>query len=163
MRERKSSLTVSGPAFSVVRQARGGGGGGGKLRGLDAKNQGQHQPIEMKLWMSHYSHKSKALLMQNLRLIAFPVLEIWCHKISLGRRERVIKFGYLPLENGINFRKWVFMSRIVLLDPKLTLPPPPPHVNFSNFQAEEIFSFSKFLGGLDEKRAAATLLIGQFC
>ena len=30
-------LTLSGPAFSVVRQARGGGGGG--LRGPDAKNQ----------------------------------------------------------------------------------------------------------------------------
>ena len=43
------------------------------------------------------------------------------------------------------------MSRIVLLDPKLT----PPHINFSNFQAEENFSFSKFLGRLDEKRAAA--------
>ena len=28
------------------------------------------------------------------------------------------------------------MSRIVLADRKLT---PPPHVNFSNFQAEEIF------------------------
>ena len=44
------------------------------------------------------------------------------------------------------------MSRIVLLDPKLT-----PHLNFSNFQAEEKFSFSKFLGYLDEKRAAATI------
>ena len=32
------SLTLSGPAFSVVRQARGGGGGRG-LRGPDAKNQ----------------------------------------------------------------------------------------------------------------------------
>ena len=47
----KGCLTVSGPAFSVVRQARG-------LRGPDAKNQRRHQPIEMKLGMSHYSHKS---------------------------------------------------------------------------------------------------------
>ena len=31
-------LTLSGPAFSVVRQARAGGGGG--LRGPDVKNQG---------------------------------------------------------------------------------------------------------------------------
>ena len=30
-------LTLSGPAFSVVRQV--GGGGGGELRGPDAKNQ----------------------------------------------------------------------------------------------------------------------------
>ena len=43
------------------------------------------------------------------------------------------------------------MSRIVLLDPKLT-----PSVNLSNFQVEENFSFSKVLGRLDEKRAAAT-------
>ena len=40
------------------------------------------------------------------------------------------------------------MSKIVLLDPELT-----PHVNFSNFQAEEIFLFFKFLGRLYEKRA----------
>ena len=43
--------------------------------------------------------------------------------------------------------------------------PPPPHLNFSNFQTEEIFSIfiSKFLGRLDEKRVAATPLIDQFC
>ena len=29
-----------------------------------------------------------------------------------------------------------------------------PHVNFSNFQEEEMFSFSKFLGHLNEKREA---------
>ena len=45
-------LILSGPAFSVVRQARGG------LRGPDAKNQGKHQPIDMKLCMSHYIHNS---------------------------------------------------------------------------------------------------------
>ena len=44
------------------------------------------------------------------------------------------------------------MSRIVLLDPKLT-----PHVNFNNFQAEEnFFHFQNFCGRLDDKRAAAT-------
>ena len=82
--------------------------------------------------------------MQNLRVVALRVLEIWRHKISLGRREGVIKFGYLPPENGFNFRKMSFMFRIILLDPKLT-----PHVNFNNFQAEENFSFSKFLGRLN--------------
>ena len=44
-------LNPISPAFSV-RQARGG------LRGLDAKNQGQHQPIEIKLCISHYIYKS---------------------------------------------------------------------------------------------------------
>ena len=47
-------LTLSGPAYSVVRQAQGGGG----VNGPDAKNQGKHQLIEMKLCMSHYIHKS---------------------------------------------------------------------------------------------------------
>ena len=61
-----------------------------------------------------------------------------------------------PRKRVLTFKKWIFMSRIVLLDPKLT------HVNFSNFQAEQHFSFSKFLGRLDEKRAAATPLIDQF-
>ena len=32
--------------------------GGGGFKGPDAKNQGLHQPIEMKLFVSHYSHKS---------------------------------------------------------------------------------------------------------
>ena len=34
------------------------GGGGGGLRGPDAKNQGYHQPIEIKLCMSYHSPKS---------------------------------------------------------------------------------------------------------
>ena len=49
--------------------------------------------------------------------------------------------------------KMSFHVQIVLFEPNI---PPPPHVNFGNFQVEEIFSFLKFLGGLDEKRAAAT-------
>ena len=47
----------------------------------------------------------KAFLMQNLSLVALLVLEIWRHNISPGRREQVIKFGYLPPENGFNFKK----------------------------------------------------------
>ena len=52
-----------------------GPGRGGGLSGPDVKNQGQHQPIEMKLGMSHYGH-IKAFLMQNLSLVALLVLEI---------------------------------------------------------------------------------------
>ena len=50
----KAILTLSGPAFSVVRQGRGEG-----LRGPDAKNQVQHKMIEngMKLCTSHYARK----------------------------------------------------------------------------------------------------------
>ena len=123
----KMCLTLSGPAFSVVSQARRGG------------SEAQMPKIKVNVnqlkWnLAWLIMAIKAFLTQNLSLVAFPVLEIWRHKISLGRRERVIKFGYLPPENGFNFKKWVFMSRIVLLDPKLTT-----HVNFSNFQVEENF------------------------
>ena len=84
----------------------------------------------------------KWFLIQSLRLIALFVLEIWRHKIFLKRREQVILFDYLAPENGFNFKKKrVFMSRIVLLDPKLT-----PHVNFNNFQAEENFFIFKIFG-----------------
>ena len=37
-------------------------------------------------------------------------------------------------ENGVNFKKMSFMSRVVFLDPKLT-----PDVHFSNSHAEENF------------------------
>ena len=85
--------------------------------------------------------------MQDLRLIALP-------------GERVIKFGYLPPENGFNFKKMSFYVQNRFSQPKLD----PLHVNSSNFQAEEfLFSFSKFC--LDQKRVAATPLplFDQFC
>ena len=100
---------------------------------------------------------TKAFLVQNLRLIALLVLEIWRHKIPSEQGNEPSHLAIYPQKTGLTFKKWVFMSRIVLLDPKLTL-----HVNFSNFQAEENFSFSKCLGHLNEKRAAATPLIDQF-
>ena len=80
----------------------------------------------------------REFLIQNLRLIALLVLEICRHKLSLERRERVIVFGYLPPENGFNFKK---ISFYVLLNPKLT-----PHANFSNFQAQEIFFIFNIFG-----------------
>ena len=83
---------------------------------------------------------TKAFLMQNLSVVALLVLEIWRHKISLGRREQGNKFGYLSPENGFNFLKTSFYVQI-----------------------EKIFSFCKFLGRLNEKRAATTPLIDQFC
>ena len=92
--------------------------------------------------------------MQNLSL----VLEIRRHKIFLGIREPVIKFGYLPQKNEFNLKKMSFYVQNRSSRPNLT-----PSVNFSNFQAEENFPFSKFLVCLDEKRAAATPLIDQFC
>ena len=51
----------------------------------------------------------KAFLMQNLSLLAHLVLEIRRHKISLGRREQVIKFGHFALENRFNLKKNLFL------------------------------------------------------
>ena len=39
-----------------------------------------------------------------------------------------------PQKTGLTLKNWVFISRIILSDPKLTSP-----VNFSDFQAEENF------------------------
>ena len=62
---------------------------------------------------------------------------------------------FYPLKTGLILENNEFLR---LLNPKLS-----PHVNSSNFQAEETFSFSKFSGLLDEKRAAAAPLIDEFC
>ena len=64
----------------------------------------------------------KSFLMQNLSLVAFPVLEIRRYKISLGRREQVIKFGYLPPENGFNFKKKSFYVQNRSSRPKIDPP-----------------------------------------
>ena len=130
-----------------------GGGGGSEARMLKIKV----SIIWLKWNFAWGIIGIKACLMQNVSLLAFVALQIWRHKIVLSRREQVIEFGYLPPENWFNFMKR-FMSRFVLFDPKLT-----PLVNFSNFQAEENFSFSKFFRRLHEKSAGATALIDQFC
>ena len=145
----EGSLTLSGPAFSVVRQAR---------VGSEAQMPKIKVNINQLKWnLAWVIMAIKAFLMQNLSLIALLVLEIWRHKISLGIREWVMKFGYLPPENGFNFKKWGLMSRIVLLDPKLT-----PMSILAIFKHRKNFSFSKFLGRLDEKRTAAPPWLTNF-
>ena len=86
----------------------------------------------------------KAFLMQNLRLIALSVWRYDVTKFSSKEGNKSSDSTIYPRKTGITSKKRVFMSRIVLLEPKLT-----PHVNSNNFQAEENFSFSKFLGRLD--------------
>ena len=97
--------------------------------------------------------------MQNLRLIAFLVLEIWHHKIFLKRRERVIRFYYLPPENEFNFKKASFYVQNRSSRPKID----PPMSISTIFKQRKIFSFSKFLGCLNDEREAASPLIDQFC
>ena len=88
--------------------------------------------------MCHYIHKSipdakfeadSSFSFGDMTSQNFPRKKGTSHQIRL----------FTP-ENGFNFKKLGFMSRFVLLDPKLT-----PHVNFSNFHVEEnFFHFPNF-------------------
>ena len=106
--------------------------------------------IETKLRRSYDSYKS----MPDARfefgsLVIFG--DMTSQNLSL-KKETSHRIRLFTPGKWVSFLKSEFyMCRIILLDPKLT-----PYVNFSNFQAKEIFSFPKFLRRLDEKRAAPT-------
>ena len=105
------TLTLSGPAFSVIREAQG---------GSEARMSKIKVNINRLKWnLAWVIMAIKALLMQNFRLVALLVLEIWRHKISLGRRERVIKFGYLHQKNAFNFKKMSFYVQNRSYRPKI--------------------------------------------
>ena len=145
------SLTLSSPVFSVVRKAREGEG----AQRPRCQNQGYHQPIEIKCCMSHYSHKS--MPDAKFESVNFSSLGDMTSQNFPLKRERVIEFKYLPVENWFNLKKKRFFSQICFFDPKLT-----PDVNVNNSQAEKNFLFLKFLRRLNKKRAVATPLIDQF-
>ena len=100
--------------------------------------------------MGHYVYKSipdakfevdNSFSFGDMTSQNFPQKKGMSHRIRL----------FTP-ENGFNLKKkQVFMSSIVLLDPKLT-----PMSISTIFKQRKIFSFSKFLGRLDDERAAAT-------
>ena len=105
----------------------------------------------MRLGMSHYGHKSipdakfessSSSSFGDMTSQNFPQKKGTSHQIQL----------FTPGKWVLLKKEMSFMSIIYLLDPKLI-----PHVNFSNFQGEEIFSFCKILECPNEKRAAATL------
>ena len=118
----------------------------------DAKNQNYHQMIEIKFCVSYYSHKS--MPDAKFESDSFSTFGDMMSQISPSGREQVIKLGYLPPENGFNLKKMSFLSRIVLLDPKLT-----PMLILAISKQRKIFSFSKSFRCFDEKRAAAPPLI----
>ena len=106
----------------------------------------------MKLGISHYGHKSipdgkfesgSSSSFGDMTSQNFPRKKGMSHQIRL--------FTPPPPENRFNFKKMGFYVQKRSSRPKID-----PYVNFSNFQVEEIFSFSKFLGRLNEKTAAAT-------
>ena len=92
----------------------------------------------MKLCMSHYINKS--IPDANFESGSSSTFADMMSQISLRRREKVIKFGYLPRENGFNFKNITFYVQNHSSRPKIDL-----HVNFINFQAEEnYFYFQNF-------------------
>ena len=105
----------------------------------------------MKLCTSQYSHESMPdAKFESGSFSSFG--DMTSQKFPL-KRGTVIKFRYLPPEMDLSLKKMSFMPRFVLFDSKLT----PPSMSISAiFKRRKIFSFSKFLGRLDEKRAAAT-------
>ena len=101
--------TPSSPAFSVIRQARRGGGGG---RGWEARMRKIKVNInQLKRNLAWVIMAIKAFLLHNLILVALLVLEIRRHKICLGIREQIIKFGYLSPENEFNLQNEFLCSK----------------------------------------------------
>ena len=107
--------------------------------------------------MSHYIHKSTPdAKFESGGFSIFGDMMSQNFSVEKGTSHQIRLF---TKENGSNFLKnELFMSRIVLFDPKLTF-----HVNFSNFQAEETLYFQNLFSRLNEKKAAATPLIDKFC
>ena len=123
-------LTLSGP------------GGGGEERGSEARMPKIKVNINwLKLNFVWVIISISTFLMQNLRLIALLVLEIWRHKIFLKRRERVIWFDYLPPENGFNFKKTSFYVQNRSSRPNIE-----PPCQFQQFSSRgKFFHFQNFL------------------
>ena len=93
----------------------------------------------MKFGMSHYDHKSiPDAKFESDSSSSFG--DMTSQKISLGRRERVMKFGYLPPENGFSFKKNEFLYPESFFRPKID--PPCQFQQFSSIG--KIFHFQNF-------------------
>ena len=85
----------------------------------------------MKLGMGHYGHKSiPDAKFESGSSFSFGDMA----SQNVSRKKGTSQIRLFTTGKRLNFLKISFLSRIVLLDPKLT-----PYVNFSNFQAEENF------------------------
>ena len=79
--------------------------------------------------------------MQNLMLMAVLVLDIWRHNISLGRRERVMKFGYYPRKRGLTLKKLSFYVQNRSSRQKIN-----PSCQFQQFSSRGKFFIFKIFG-----------------
>ena len=93
---------ISPGLFSRSPGLGGGGGGGGRgLRGPDAKNQGYHKSIEIKLCLSHYIHRS--IPDEKFESVSFSIVGDMKSQNFILERKQVIEFRYLPQETEFNF------------------------------------------------------------
>ena len=88
----------------------------------------------MKHGMSHYNHKS----IPDAKFEA-PSFGDMTSRNSIGRRERVIKFGYLSPENRFTFKKMNFYVQNRSSRPKID-----PMPISANFKQKKIFHFQNF-------------------
>ena len=105
------------------------GGGGGGLFGPDPENKVTVNGLSWNLvlimvWMILVN-------MHNFKLMAFPLLEIWCHKNFLSKMEQVIVIRYLPPGFKQNSTKITFYAWKHLFWHKV-IPP----LHFHCFQAK---------------------------
>ena len=131
----KQPLTLSGPAFSVVRLARGGEGSEARMPKIKVT-------INRLKWnFAWVIIATKACLMQNLSLVAFYFWRYDVTKFLSGEGNESPNSATYPPENGWNFKKVSFYIQNRYPRPKIY-----PHVNFSTLQAEEnFFIFKNFL------------------
>ena len=101
----------------------------------------------------------KAFLMQNLKLIALLVLEIWRHKIPSKEGNDSSISAIYPWKTS-----WTLKKKRFYAQNRSSLPTnSPTPMSIQQFSSRgNFFSFSKFLGRLDEKRAAETLSLMNF-
>ena len=62
-----------------------------------------HQPIQMKLYMSHYGHEN--VPDAKLSPVALLVFEIYVTKFPSEKRSKSSNSAIYPLENGLSFLK----------------------------------------------------------
>ena len=107
--QRTKQIHLNPITYGILRfrQLRGGGGGGGKLFGPDPEIKGMVNGLIWNLVLIMV--RMILVTMQNFKVLAFLLLEIWRHKNFLSRMEQVIAIRYLPLESSKTRKKSLFM------------------------------------------------------
>ena len=96
--------------------------------------------------------------MQNLRLIALLVWRYDVTKVPSKEENKSSDSAIYPWKTSLTLKKMSFYVQNRSSRPKID-----PPCQFQQFSSRGKFFHFQFLGCLDDKRAAATPLIDQFC